>query len=1320
MSYMWNINGLCRCCHSEGNFKSINTFSSDGIEEDYLVLLKDTFDVIINPLQSDLSVSYNICGVCEPRLKDAAQFKKQVISCEDKLKQYLFTCQFKDGDILEKEVKTELEQDVYIFSELKPETSTLNDKLDFKYSDDKIQHLDIFLSTEDDDQPLSTLRSNKITQSPEEYRDGGAEWTPPDMTDDEDRQKKTKSKKYSCEICQKKFSYNGSLEVHMKAHNGEKSFTCHLCNTSHTNNKELTKHITITHIVDNQYPCTVCEKVFEKARLLKKHIKCHFEEKFKCSVCFKEFQRKKGLKEHMKIHTGERKYTCDVCNKSFGHNQTLKSHMFTHTGERPYVCDVCGRRFPQRTHLKRHIFIIHTGVKPHTCTVCNKQFSSKSYLAIHERQHTGERPYSCEVCKKDFTAYTTLKVHMRVHTGFKPYTCSFCDRQFAQMASFKLHQRTHTGERPFSCKICKKPFSDNGYLKIHMRVHSGEKPFSCEICKRCFRETGQLKRHMRVHTGIKPYTCKICNKQIGNLSKHMRVHSEERPYSCNVCNKQFSINGNLKLHMRVHSGERPFSCDICNSQFTQSSGLKRHRCTHVGKSDNLNYVVFYIIFGYDAVDNFNFSKLLLFPSISQIKVNVILLTGVKMNEIWNLSTLCRCCHSDGCFKSLNLPYQGENGFEIYERILEETYNVKISTPPIEASYTICDECIKKLKDAARFRTQVLACEQRFHIYCNNEQFLEANEIKAEVVDLEDNVDDCSNNDDSQNLYSLPHSDELDAEELKEKREVEDNDDLVKKEIKTEIELTPIMENIGDVQHLKREDVDVKSTPKIVISTLQSPKSTPKSTKGTPSSTESTPSITESAQKSTKSAPKRTKSALKIAKSALKSTKSALKSTKSALKSTKSTTSNPSSTESAPKSTNSATKVKYNFDQHITFDKESEKYSCNQCLKEFKSLKNMLSHCIEKHDVLPYECTYCDKKYRMKKQVVKHVNTVHAVQGKETYKCSFCNKKFIEKAKLVEHEFRHTNAGKFQCDICNRVLKSKVALTNHLWYIHYGVKLKNQVLCDICGHSFNDKTNLNIHIRSVHLKEKPFTCPICNKHYSAKKHVKDHIKTVHNKNRQTETKPEKSFQCELCSKTFAAKRFLVIHLERHDNIFRCRRCDVCFSNKNDYNLHTINCIKNGKVNFSTCDVCGKIFRTKYTMRRHKLSVHNGIKYDCELCGKKFSHSSIIQRHKIRIHGEPKPPKTKCGICNKSFYNMKKHMYVHDSSLRKYTCDLCGKGYAENNTLNRHKAEKHFGRRFTCECGKSYLKKRALAFHKSKVHGIKFEKNDDEKTFEVPIV
>lgn len=49
-----------------------------------------------------------------------------------------------------------------------------------------------------------------------------------------------------------------------------------------------------------------------------------------------------------------------------------------------------------------------------------------------------------------------------------------------------------------------------------------------------------------------------------------------------------------------------------------------------------------------------------------------------MSEIFNLSTLCRGCHSDGCFKKLNLPYHSENSVEIYETMLREALGIEVS------------------------------------------------------------------------------------------------------------------------------------------------------------------------------------------------------------------------------------------------------------------------------------------------------------------------------------------------------------------------------------------------------------------------------------------------------------------------------------------------------------------------------------------------------------------------------------------------------------------------------------------------------------------
>lgn len=52
MSVTWNTSGLCRCCHTECNFKSLNVYSN----EECYVLLKDTFDIIVSNFKLTISV----------------------------------------------------------------------------------------------------------------------------------------------------------------------------------------------------------------------------------------------------------------------------------------------------------------------------------------------------------------------------------------------------------------------------------------------------------------------------------------------------------------------------------------------------------------------------------------------------------------------------------------------------------------------------------------------------------------------------------------------------------------------------------------------------------------------------------------------------------------------------------------------------------------------------------------------------------------------------------------------------------------------------------------------------------------------------------------------------------------------------------------------------------------------------------------------------------------------------------------------------------------------------------------------------------------
>ncbi|KAL0858692.1 hypothetical protein ABMA27_011178 [Loxostege sticticalis] len=488
MSEIRSSSGLCRCCHAKGDFTSLGV--SEGAAESFAAILRGTFEVIITPMDGEIDINtYSICPLCIARLRDAANFKRQVVACEKK-----FICSVigkKSAESFKANVMVEIETDVkeeYIFLDVElpqcPEERICYDSV-----------------------PLESTTHNK------------------------------EKEKLSCEICAEAFRNDRLLQLHLKKH------TCE--------NNDTSKNINKSHKVNGKYVCTICSKNYDKINVFKTHLKSHSDKHtsptpddmgtgqandegsgkiFKCDYCDKEFQRKKSIIKHLKLHTVERNFVCGVCDKSFLQKQKLKRHMLIHTKECSNACRLCRRGFPDQKKLKRHYIHVHSGEKPlFSCSTCEKQFSSQQYLNDHETKHTGPRLYTCDLCEKNFKNAEKLKSHMKVHTGEKPYKCSYCGKQFAHLAGFRSHERRHKGEKPYVCKVCTKGFVNSSSLDVHMKVHTGEKPYSCDICAKSFAQKGGLSVHvMRKHLGEK-FSCKICDKKISNVHKHMRAkHPEER------------------------------------------------------------------------------------------------------------------------------------------------------------------------------------------------------------------------------------------------------------------------------------------------------------------------------------------------------------------------------------------------------------------------------------------------------------------------------------------------------------------------------------------------------------------------------------------------------------------------------------------------------------------------------------------------------------------------------------------------------------------------------------------------------------------------
>lgn len=307
------------------------------------------------------------------------------------------------------------------------------------------------------------------------------------------------TRRFECEICNKKFFSCNDLRKHIRIHTDERPYSCNECGQAFRQAGSLKNHIACKHSPGLQsetiFICHFCKKVFPLKDRLKLHLRTHTGDKpYECDRCKKRFARGSQLSQHMLTHTGYKPYTCLICQSSFTCSANLKFHMNRHMEIRNFVCDICGKCFFRRDALKKHVNCYHNNVKAFHCHICKKNL--KGHLPQHMRIHRQDKPHGCAHCGARFTQKSQLTVHQRTHSGERPYRCQICWKAFAHSTALRLHTRRHTGEKPFSCILCNASFSQLPHLKKHMStIHKTNKPYGCSHCKTFHKSKIDLESH---------------------------------------------------------------------------------------------------------------------------------------------------------------------------------------------------------------------------------------------------------------------------------------------------------------------------------------------------------------------------------------------------------------------------------------------------------------------------------------------------------------------------------------------------------------------------------------------------------------------------------------------------------------------------------------------------------------------------------------------------------------------------------------------------------------------------------------------------------
>ncbi|CAL4064970.1 unnamed protein product, partial [Meganyctiphanes norvegica] len=281
------------------------------------------------------------------------------------------------------------------------------------------------------------------------------------------------AKPFQCSLCEKSYSQNDQLMIHMKIHSGEKPYSCRHCGNTFAKNCDLITHLK-THTGEEPYQCSYTCQVSSEVTLRNTDTCSGLQESIngssietiiqnnrvstierKCNSCQQDTNQIKQetfttLPDTLVVQA--KRFNAGISNQGF-FNQKIMSDIKVDNE----ICETKEAIFSNQQNIHLVDMDSKEGVK------VNRSYKSeKDCLSLNELngrqlmnvEQSGELPYQCSDCALTFSKMSDLIVHLKTHNGDELYQCNHCNKAFSNSTDFTEHLITHSVNNIYKCRQC--------------------------------------------------------------------------------------------------------------------------------------------------------------------------------------------------------------------------------------------------------------------------------------------------------------------------------------------------------------------------------------------------------------------------------------------------------------------------------------------------------------------------------------------------------------------------------------------------------------------------------------------------------------------------------------------------------------------------------------------------------------------------------------------------------------------------------------------------------------------------------------------------